>query len=104
MLWTVWKTFGWRFALENWIMGHFWKWYFRKDKEFYLQRLETRIKEMLQKWYLAEKRDPQDHELVVVAVISSWVVLRAYPDDQISLIRLMKTELKKKVLWLEGGL
>ena len=104
MLWTVWKAFGWRFALENWVMGHFWKWYFRNDKEIYQQKLEEQVKHMLQRWYLAEKQGAHDHELVVVAVISSWIVLRAYPDDQIPLVRLMKTELKKKVMWLESGL
>ena len=104
MLWTVWKAFGWRFALENWVMGQFWKWYFRNDKEIYQQKLEEQVKHMLQRWYLAEKQEPQDHELIVVAVISSWIVLRAYPDDQIALVILMKTELKKKVMWLESGL
>ena len=104
MLWTVWKAFGWQFTLENWIMGKFWRWYFRNDKEIYLERLEERVKEMLQRWYLSEKQEMRDPSLVVVAIISSWIVLRAYPEDQVGLVGLMKTELKKKVMWLESGL
>lgn len=104
MLWTVWKAFGWQFALENWIMGKFWRWYFRNEKEVYLERLEERVKEMLQRWYLSEKQEMRDPSLVVVAIISSWIVLRAYPEDQVGLVALMKTELKKKVMWLESGL
>ena len=59
---------------------------------------------MLQRWYLAEKADMRDTNLVVVAVISSWIVLRAYPEDQVGLVALMKEELQKKVMWLESGL
>lgn len=90
--------------MENWVMGKFWRWYFRNEKETYLAHLEERIKEMLQRWYLAEKEEMRDPELVVVAIISSWVVLRAYPEHQVGLVSLMRTELKKKVMWLESGL
>lgn len=104
MLRTVWKAFGWQFALENWIMGKFWRWYFRNDKELYLERLRVRVREMLQRWYLAEKEEMRDTNLVVVAIISSWIVLRSYPEDQVELVGLMREELKKKVMWLESGL
>jgi len=104
MLWTIIKAFGWKFGLENWGIGIFWRWYHRDQKEIYLSKCRQDIRDMVQRWYLFEKEDPRDHELVVVAVLSSWVILRAYEEDQMALVSLMKEELSKRVMWLEGGL
>ena len=64
MLWTVWKAFGWRFALENWVMGHFWK-CISKRQEIYQQKLEEQVKHMLQDGIWQRARTT-DHTIVVV--------------------------------------
>lgn len=104
MLWSVIKAFGWKFGLENWLMGMFWRWYHRHQKEVYLDKCRKDIKSMVQRWYLFEKSEPRDTELVVVGVLSSWVVLRAYEENQVELVALMRDELSQRVMWLESGL
>tara|TARA_R110002153_G_scaffold158100_1_gene310128 strand:+ start:433 stop:747 length:315 start_codon:yes stop_codon:yes gene_type:complete len=104
MFWTIKKIFGWRFTCENWGLGFFWRLYFRKNREEYLVHLKKEIKVLVQRWYLLEKKELRDKDLLVVGVVTSWVILRAYPEHQAELVTHLQKEVSQRVMWLEGGL
>lgn len=104
MFWSCWRIFGWEFTLKNWLLGKFWRWYFRNEKEEYLQDMKDQVRQMVQRWYLMEKEEQRDENLLVVGVLSAWVMFRAYPEDREVLLGLIHAQIKQRVIWLESGL
>lgn len=104
MFWACWRLFGWNFTLKNWILGKFWRVYFRNEKEMYLTGMRADLRAMVQRWYLMEKEEQRDENLVVLGVLTAWVMFRAYPDDRGVLLQLIHKEVKQRVMWLESGL
>lgn len=104
MFWSCVRVFGVGFTLKNWMMGKFWRWYFRNEKEEYLQDMKAQVRAMVQRWYLMEKEEMRDENLLVVGVLTAWVLFRAYPEDRGVLLSLIHTQIKQRVMWLESGL
>ena len=104
MFWSCWRVFGWEFTLKNWFLGKFWRWYFRNEKEEYLQDMKDQVRQMVQRWYLLEKEEQRDENLIIIGVLTAWVMFRAYPEDRGVLLSLIHTQIKQRVVWLESGL
>lgn len=104
MIWASYKVFGFRFTTRNWLGGVFWRWYHRNQREEYLDFLKKEVRAMAQRWYLLEKEEQRDENLIVVGVVTTWIILRAFPEDQQALMILLQKEIRQKVMWLESGL
>ena len=66
--------------------------------------MKQQVRSMVQRWYLLEKQEQRDAELVVMGVLTTWIMFRAYPEDRGFLLQLLNKELKQRVIWLESGL
>ena len=104
MIWACFRLFGFRFTARNWLGGIFGRWRYRNQRDEYRLHLKSELRAMVQRWYLMEKEEQRDENLIVVGVLATWVMLRAFPEDQTDLMVLMQKEIRQRVMWLESGL
>ena len=93
--------FGWRFVVSNWCAGLYLKVFYTKEQ----WKIEVRddILSIVNRWYKSEQEEMRDPELTILVVLSSYIRLRAHPDDQLELMTYASKMLRHKIQWLEAG-